>query len=157
MRKTLKKRYSIPMKLLSNEAHLSYRPLCLFSQPDFKKLPCFLPLLSGNSPSLPRNLLPPISGKLAPALLFPPQPLWSPNHHHDYSPLHSHAPHAWSFFRSRSPTPNVFFRVLPKVAGKTKKNKYIKKTKTKKNGSTLMYDCLNIHKPVYDYVNFVEF
>ena len=149
MRKTLKKRYSIPMKLLSNETHLSYHPLCLLSQPDLKSSPAFSPCSSGNSPSLPRNLLPLISGKLAPALLFPPQPLWSPNHHHGCSPLHSHAPHAWSFFRSRSPTPNVFFRVLPKVAGKTKKNKYIKKTKTKKMG---LHSCMIVWTFISQYM-----
>ena len=53
MRKTLKKkRYSIPVKLLSNEAHLSYRPLCLLYQPDFKSSSAFSPCSTGNSPSL---------------------------------------------------------------------------------------------------------
>ena len=53
MRKTLKKkRYSIPVKLLSNEAHLSYRPLCLLYQPDFKSSSAFSPCSSGTSLSL---------------------------------------------------------------------------------------------------------
>ena len=119
-----------------------------------------------------------LSGKLAPALLFPPQPLpalplpWqapqplcscismsgAPNHHYGCSPLHSHAPHAWSFFLEVGPPVQMSSSgCSPKWRERLKKINISRKPKLKKNGSTLMYDCLNIHKPVYDYVNFVEF
>ena len=75
--------------------------------PSFSLLPFFQQPFS-----LPR------SGKLAPAPLFPAQPVWSPNHRHDSSHLLRHASPCSCCFKelvphSKRPPPGA-----PKVAGK---------------------------------------
>ena len=108
-----------PAPLLSLSSQLS-----IFFPPVPFSCHFFLKPLSLQLPSCPFSLS--RSGRLAPALLFPPQ------HHVQSQPppwlQSSPQPRAscMEFFRSWSPTPNVFFRVFPKVAGKTKKiNAYI--------------------------------
>ena len=142
----------------------SLSPFPYFSSTRFFFLP---PKNPSNLPAAPRtpqpltrqpsNMLPStLSGKLAPALLFSPQPLpalplpWqapqplcscismsgAPNHYYGCSPLHSHAPHAWSFLETGPPLQMSSSGCSPKWRERLKKINISRKPKLKKNGST---------------------
>ena len=106
---------AVPGKEISQGSPL-YARLSPFSPPSYPVFLFFLPR----------------SGKLAPALLFPAQHLWSPNHHHGCSPLHSHAPHAWSFLEVGPPLQMSFSGYSPKWREILKKINISRKPKLKK-------------------------